>query len=339
MTISIQPPLEGIRELWRFRPPYCKGIVLMELLLLGLVGLGGLALLLQQKALPSKEDADKALEKLDKDLTDPDANTVVGKYKAFVQGDYSGAMPYLVNSSDKTLKTLAEHELDDKALTTGVQKVGMGDEWVSASKKFPALNRIFLDRASQWYVSAWPDLDNLWKQKAREQAKKISTASPQGITRKNLPKGWTTGDATQAIQPILDGTFARSGSYSIKLLPPNPKVSTSVNSFNSDPFLIVGNEVEYSAFVRTENTSRDDDQVGVIFTDATGGLLEISTQKIPKDLPFWNRVSGKVKVPANATHARISAGLRSKDGTAWIDDMSVISNGKELVKNRSFEER
>src|SRR6267142_2580604 len=84
----------------------------MELLLLGLAGLGGLALLLQQKPLPTKEDAEKAFAVLGKDPTDPDANTVFGKYKAFVIGDYDGAMPYLVHSKDITLKTLAEHELD-----------------------------------------------------------------------------------------------------------------------------------------------------------------------------------------------------------------------------------
>ncbi|MCI0528775.1 MAG: hypothetical protein L0Y56_15155, partial [Nitrospira sp.] len=84
----------------------------MELLLLGLGGLGVFALLLQQRPLPSQDDVLKALDILDKDASDPNANTVAGKYKAFVLGDYDAGMPFLVKSNDRTLKTLAEHEVD-----------------------------------------------------------------------------------------------------------------------------------------------------------------------------------------------------------------------------------
>lgn len=311
----------------------------MELLLAALAGITGLALLVQAKPLPSEDDFNKAKAKLDKDITDPDANTTVGKYMAFVLGDYSGAMPYLVHSSDKTLKTLAEHELDDKNLTTGSQKVGMGDEWVSATKKFPALNRIFLDRASQWYVSAWPDLDNLWKQKAREQAAKMAVARPPGTTRKGVPKKWNISNPTTPILPSIDGTVARIGSHSIKLPPADPKVSTSENGIQSDAIPFSGKEVEFSAYVRTEQTDRKDDEVLITFNDNTGGLVGLSAQNLPADLPFWNRVYGKVKVPVNATSLRIGAKLRSKNGMGWVDDMSVKVDGKEVLPNPSFEDR
>lgn len=311
----------------------------MELLLLTLAGLGGLALLLQSKALPSKDDAEKAFGVLDKDPTDPDANTIFGKYKAFVQGDYAAAMPYLIHSKDTTLKTLAEHELDDKNTATPTQKVGMGDEWIAATKKFPALNRIFLDRASQWYVAAWPGLDGLWKDKAREQGAKMAFARPAGVTKKGVPKKWNVGDVNAVIQPLIDGTVARTGSHSIKLAGADPKISTSENGFQSDVIQFSGKEVEYSAFVRTDKTERKDDEVLISFFDNTGGLVLISAENMPTDVPFWNRVYKKIKSPANAVSLRVGAKVRSKNGAAWVDDMSVKVDGKEVLPNPSFEER
>lgn len=311
----------------------------MELLLLGLAGLGGLALLLQSKPLPSKEDAEKAFEKLEKDPTDQDANTIFGKYKAFVLGDYDGAMPYLVHSKDTTLKTLAEHELDATHTATATQKVGMGDEWVAATKKLPALNRIFVDRATQWYVTAWPDLDDVWKTKSREQAVKVSAARPPGNSRKGLPRNWQAGDATVQNLPSIDGTFARTGSHSIKIPPSASKVSTAFNGMQSDQIPFAGKAIEYSGYFRTEKTEGQSDELIITFYDATGGLVSLSVQKVPPDLPFWNRVVGKVNAPANATLLRLGSTIRSKNGMTYVDDMSVKVDGKEVLKNGSFEER
>lgn len=53
-------------------------------IILGLLGLGGLSLLLQSKPLPTEKDANKALEKLDKNPTDSEANTTVGMYLSFL---------------------------------------------------------------------------------------------------------------------------------------------------------------------------------------------------------------------------------------------------------------
>jgi hypothetical protein len=53
-------------------------------IILGLLGLGGLSLLLQSKPLPTEKDANKALEKLDKNPADSEANTTVGMYLSFL---------------------------------------------------------------------------------------------------------------------------------------------------------------------------------------------------------------------------------------------------------------
>ena len=248
-------------------------------------------------------------------------------------------MPFLAKSGDKTLKTLADHELDPDHITTAPQKIGMGDEWVAAAKKFPALNRIFIDRANHWYISAWPDLDDLWKGKARDQAAKLATSRPAGVSRKGVPKKWSISNITAPVPPSIDGTVARTGSHSIKIPAADPKISTSDNGISSDPIPLAGQEVQYSAYVRTDKTEGKNDQVYVSFFDNTGGLLNISAQNIPMDQPFWNRVVGTVKVPPNTTSMRFGTAIRSKKGDAWIDDVSVLVDGREVWTNPSFEDR
>lgn len=174
----------------------------MELLLAALAGLTGLALLVQAKPLPSEDDYIKAKAKLEKDPTDAEASNTVGKYMAFVLGDYPGAMPFLVYSPDKTLKALAEHELDEKNTSTAVQKVGMGDEWVAAAKNFKGLAPAFYDRAAQWYAAAWPGLDTVWKDRSRTQGRKLGASRPPGVARKGMPSGWTTTSGTLEAKPI-----------------------------------------------------------------------------------------------------------------------------------------
>jgi hypothetical protein len=171
--------------------------------------IAGKELLVQAKSLPSEAEFKKANEKLDANPVDPDANTVAGKYLAFVTGDYAAAMPFLVNSGDKTLKALADHELDATYIDTAVKKVGMGDEWVLAAKKFPALSKLFYDRAAQWYGPAWFGLDGVWKDRTRVQLRKLlqnqNVADPKSVT---APSGWKVNDATAKAGPTTKTAHA-----------------------------------------------------------------------------------------------------------------------------------
>lgn len=332
LTMPLHPPLEGMHQAPFFRPSKRKGMVLMELILAGLAGLAGLALLLQAKSLPSEEDFKKAQAKLGANPLDPDSNTTVGKYMAFVLGDYSNAMPYLVHSKDTTLKTLAEHELDATYTALPAQKVGMGDEWVAAAKKLPALSRIFYDRASQWYIQGWPDLDPVWRGKLREQGARLSASRPPGPARKGVPTGWKIEGGT----PSSDGSVARNGSYSIKM-PSDPKQEVF---FKSDAIQVVPNsKIEYSAFVRSDGTDNKTDQIILNFFDKDGRLAGVGGIPIPVDVPFWNYVSGKSDVPPEAIFVKLGAAVRSKKGTLWVDDTSLKVDGKEVLKNPSFEEK
>lgn len=306
----------------------------MEALLV-LAGLAGVAaLLLPGQPLPSETDYTKAQAKLKETPEDPDANTVVGKYLAFVLGNYDEAMPYLSKSTDKTLKTLADHERAPLYTDNAPKKIGMGDEWVAAAKEFKALNRIFYDRASQWYALAWPDLDPVWKEKTRIQGMKLAAARPPGGARKGLPTGWNADQTIAGMKPpVLDGTISHTGSYSIKMMPSDEKVQNTFSQLKSDVLVIPpGKQIEYSAMVMSNGTENANDRLVFYFVDKNSGSVFI-----PLDMPLWNRVGGKMAIPDGATRAMIGVIQSSKKGNIWVDDISVKVDGKELLKNSSFE--
>lgn len=303
--------------------------------LLTFAGLTGLSTLVQTKPLPSEAEALKALEKLEKTPDDPEANLICGKYKAFVLGHYKEGMEFLAKSSDKTLKMLAEHELDPRYTATAPQRVTMGDEWVLAARKFPALYRIFYDRAGKWYIEAFNELADPNKEKLREQAQKLSAARPPGTTKKKLPSGWISDQAT----PVLDGTIAHTGSYSVKLPSIDPKTPNAETNLKSDKIQATGDKLEFSAFVRSDGTDKLNDQLFVVYYDKDGSVVHADGPKIKKDVPFWHHVSAKHDIPVDAVTFRVGFVVHSQKGAVWVDDFSVKMDGKEVLKNPSFEER
>lgn len=318
------------------------GMVAMEMLLVavGIVGGAGLLSLLQSKSpLPSEADFNKANEKLKLMPEDPDANTVAGKYIAFVLGDYDAGMVFLSKSSDTALRTLAEHERAPLYTDTAPKKIAMGDEWVAAAKGFPALFRIFYDRASHWYALAWPDVDGIWKDKLRERAHKLAAARPPGAVRSGLPTGWQAYNGAGGRSPVLDGTIAHAGSYSVKLPPADEKVKESMSVLQSDLVPVSGKSVEMGAYVLTDGSENSTDALHVDFYDQTGRYVSTAGPYVSPDVPFWTWVNAKIAVPENVARCRFSAVFYSKKGNMWVDGASIKLNGKEILKNGSFEEK
>lgn len=304
-----------------------------------LLALGGIvaiaALLSPPSAVPSEADYKKALEKLATSPEDPDANTVVGKYLAFALGKFDEAMVYLAKSGDKTLRTLAEHERAPLYADTAVKKVGLGDEWISAAKDFKPLYRAFYDRAARHYAAAWPDLDPVWKDKARIQGMKLAASRPPGGSRKGLPAGWIGEQAVAGMKmPVWDGSIAHMGSYSVKLIPPDEKVQNSFSQVKSDPIAIPpgSKEIEFSAWAMSNGTESPGDYIGIHFPN-----LFVKEVPVMPDTPFWVQYSAKIPVPQGATGMVFTGVIKSKRGNVWIDDASVKIDGKEMLKNPSLE--
>ncbi len=309
-------------------------------LLMGLGGMAGAAFLLAPApALPSETDYKKALDKLQTTPDDPDANTVVGKYLAFVQGDYEQGMTYLVKSGDKTLRTLAEHERAPLYADTGPKKVGMADEWVNAAKSNRPLFRIFYDRAAYWLGQAWPEMKEqpLWGDKIRERLQKIYTVVPgqAAPTKLALPAPWkspyadTKGARTAAAFRSGASSFQISGWKS-----PLPAYTALGQNVDVKP-----GTYKFSAWVITDGTD-DDDGFLIAVQNAAGKNLILKPLIVPKDQPWWRKFSMDIEVPADGSRISLAYNVGSKQGQTFLDDWSLKGpDGKELLKNGSFEDK
>lgn len=307
-------------------------------ILLGIAGLAGLALLLQSKSAPVPSDADyaAALNKLRTAPDDPAANTVAGKYLSFGQGNFKEGVPYLLKSGDAMLKTLAEHEFDSAYTDTAVKQVGMGDEWVAAAKNFKPLYRTFYDRASQWYALAYPDLDGIWRDKLKERfTKLLQSPVPGGAVKKGLPTGWMTTHPASKV--FLDTTVAHNGARSARIELARDGGLPFWFQSPSLPVPAARGEVICTAYIATELTNSGDDKLMLNFYNAAGGIVQSSETKFLPDSPYWRRVEVKATVPKNAVKYAIAVFFNSTVGTVWVDDVSLKSEGKELIDNGSFE--
>jgi len=305
----------------------------------GFLGIAGLsALLAPPQALPSEADYKKALDKIKDAPNDPDANLVAGKYMAFVIGDYATGMSYLAKTNDKVLRTLAEHEAAPLYTDTPIKQATMGDEWVNAAKSHQALFRIFYDRASFWYAKSWADMKNepLWGQRLRDQGRKLAVARPPGPLRKGVPTGWKTDTRPKEWpQPGFDGSVSHEGSYSLKFpaASADPKANEPYTSLETDLIPISGKVLELSAYVMTDGTDSGKDMLEIRFRDATGKEFQrYSAGLIPVDTPFWSMIKTTHEIPTGAVRVQFATVISSTKGTAWVDDILIKVDGKEIVK-------
>lgn len=305
-------------------------------IILALGGIAGLALLLQAKPLPSESDFKKAQEKLAINADDPDANRTAGKYLAFVVGDYAAAMPFLSKSSDKTLKVLADHEMDAAYTDSPYKKIGMGDEWVVAAKNFPPLAKIFYERASRWYGISWPDLDGIWKDKARAQLRKIlqneGVPNPAGI---KAPTGWRVIDPNQKASPTTKAV--RTGKASFQIVAgknPSPQYVSIEQVINPVP----GRKYDFSAWVLSDGTDSSLEQITAVAFAQGGKMIGGLALTVPQDQPWWHKLETTFDVPQDTAFIQIHITVGSKAGNLFYQDISFKADGKELIKNGLFEQ-
>lgn len=307
------------------------------LLVLAGLGAAGLALLLQSKsAVPSEADFKKALEKLKNEPGDADANTTVGKYYAFVLGDYENGLPYFVKSNDTTLRTLAEHELAPLYADTPAKKIVMGDEWITAAKNFKPLYRTFYDRASQWYAAAWPNLDGAAKDKLRDRFRKLLLLPTPGVVKKGLPATWKSMPNPNS-KVSVDSTIAHLGGKALRI--EMAKERPNETFFAASPLFVAPppGPAMFSGWVASDGTDSANDRLVLNFYDQTGKNVGSLTPFLPGESPFWRKVELKVDVPKEAQRFEVGITLASTKGIQWIDDFSLKSDNKEFVENGSFE--
>lgn len=213
----------------------------------------------------------------------------------------------------------------------GAARVGVGDEYWKSSKKFPKDRLRFVDRANEAWATGWPMLDAFWKDKTRDNLKRLY-ASAAGPAVRPLAKGeWISDGAA------VSGERVRSGVASARIPMPKGNEGNYAQPLRCDIKLPAGaKELEVSAWVLADGTNSANDDMKPVVTGAGGKLLSAAGTAIPMDVPVWTPVSQKLKVDG-AVKVSVYFEFQSRQGIVFVDDVSVKCDGKELLANGGFE--
>lgn len=102
-------------------------------------------------------EASSALKVLDENPSDMQANTALGRYLCFFEGDWANGIPILAAGNDRSLKRLAELELAEPRDAN--TRLELADRWWKESKTANAAEELAMrKRAAHWYREALPGL-------------------------------------------------------------------------------------------------------------------------------------------------------------------------------------
>jgi hypothetical protein len=267
--------------------------------------------------------------------TDTAASGQVGKFRCFLKRDWEKGLPLLAAGPEGQAKTLATSELAKPEGAADLAALGTGWNALAAEQP-PAARPAIVEHAAQCWGRAWPSADEGLRKMLRERLKVALTKST-GKAASPLPPPW---EWVGNFKPVLDETYAHSGTYSVRVPPAAGPSSGGVTSirFPAKP----GDEFTMSGWVMSDGNVEGDDQFRVDFYTSTNMFLSGDGPGIPKDQPYWTFVKHTVKCPAETANVRlICFRPLSKSGGVWLDDLSLrkTGDGRELIRNGSFEER
>jgi hypothetical protein len=123
---------------------------------------------------------------------DPKARLEMGRYLAFLKGNWKAGLGLLSGGSDKELRSLAR--LDLSAPKEAPRQADLGDKWLEQVKRVeePMAIQVLL-RAYYWYVQALAGLDG----EARERVEKQMEA-----VNRRLPADYRIGEITSEVRKI-----------------------------------------------------------------------------------------------------------------------------------------
>jgi len=271
----------------------------------------------------------KAIEALEKQPNDAEANLSAGKFYCFFKGDWEKGSACLGKGSDPVLKGLVQKEAGNPSYEDAVK---IGDGWWEAAEKEPSFRTLYRDRAVSWYLKSWPGVQGLSKEKARA---RLRAAAGVPATSKDggAPAAWGT-----TVGVSLDVGFGHSGRSSIRLSPgptPDTTLFTGLDSprFPAKP----GATYEISCWAFTDGNQGGTNCLFLRFWKANGEFISQVGPGTPFDMPVWTRVSQSVQCPVGVDKIDVSFQMWSKKGVIWIDEVSLRLDGKELLSNGSFE--
>ncbi len=277
-----------------------------------------------------ESEALKAEAALAANPNDPAANLALGKYLAFQKNEWAAAMPRLAKGSDAVLKSLAEKELAEPR--SGAEKMELGEAWSDAATKLPALKKNLIDRATSWYVQAWPSVDGPSKEKLREKFRKLFQTA--GSIGKASPKEWTT--PASEVKAGVSSATPRTGRNGFQILCARSKEGPTVvlsQSVAARPLAYY----ELSCWILADETNGADELQATVQTRDSRIVIQPGVASLP-DQPWFKRIEVRFTAPETAAKILVAFSAKSTKGTLFLDDLSLKQDGKELLKNGSFDD-
>lgn len=277
-----------------------------------------------------EEEAVRAEAALAANPNDAAASLTVGKYLAFAKNEWPAALPRLAKGSDPVLRSLAERELAGPK--TGAEKVELGDAWADAVKPLPALKKNLLDRAAYWQVQAWPALDPVGREKLRERFRR--SFQPGAPVSRAPPKEWTVTSSEGKSGVSAAAPHAGRSCFQIACARAGEGVVFPLTqSLAARPLAAY----ELSCWVLTDETNGADDQLYAKLLSESGLQLLHPTATAAADQPWYRRIEVRFTAPETAAKMTVGFSVRSTKGTIYLDEVSLKQDGRELLKNGSFE--
>ena len=206
----------------------------------------------------------------------------------------------------------------------GPGKIGIGDEYFKATKKFPKDKAKFMDKANEAWAKGWPDLDPFWKQKTTESLRKIY-AGAGGF--KPLPKGWS---AWQGFKGSVSGEMHHSGGFALKI---EPNKNTGLSQcFNCTPVAVQpGKPFTFSYWALSDGTNLPNIGVAVCWRDTVNQATGNTETGFVANCPVWVKVIATGTVPEKTSAVHINCICALTTGFMMFDEMSLVVDGKELI--------
>jgi hypothetical protein len=308
-----------------------------------------LAALLQDVKDPQRIKAPEAVKKAEATLKESpdnqDANLVLGKYLAFAKGEWEQAIPCLAKGSDPFYQALAEKERG------GAKPLEIGDAWwtgsteieahlltgatstmkVEAKREAARLRPFFTQRAVLFYGQAWPDLTGPDKDRIRGCMQRVFQSASPVLKSASAPKEWAIDPAAKIGPTEL---AIHSGRKSLMMV--GGKVRSTV--LGQTVVLKPNAECELSGWVLSDGTDGAEDELYAPGYSTSGKLVLHPKLAVVNDQPWWKRISAKFTTPADMAKMEVHFSLTSTKGVIYLDDVSLTVDGKEVLKNGSFEQ-
>jgi|SRR6185295_875180 len=276
-----------------------------------------------------------AVEKAPEDAA---ANLAFGKHLCFAMGNWAEGLPVMAKGGDDGFAHMARKDLEPKE--NAMFSIEVADMWLSLEKANKQLGPRLRERALFHFSEAWPKInDPVWKDKTRERVLAVQrTGKPSPNLGPYPAKGWFP--LNPKCNAGIDSEFVRSGSVAIKLIPPADPGPSGMAWFRTDDIPVAAaQKYKASCWVLTDGTEKGADQLCIAFLDAGDKVLSSTGPRAMIDRPIWSKLEVEGVVPEKAAKLRFGFNRGSRQGRVFVDDMSFILEGREILKNGSFEQK